>query len=151
MSCHGNPNGTKTVPKEKVLAAWWYHNEEMVRRYAKENRCTYEVALHLFEQTKMFLGVAATAERPCAPSKKIDSMWHHFVLHTLFYEEYCKQLGIFVHHVPTEPSKRAGATITPEQLLAEAKELFGYKVDETLWPKTKGEVEKHARTPTLTS
>lgn len=67
----------------------------------------------------------------CSPSAALDEMWHHFILHTRAYADYClKFLGRFVHHNPTDTPFVSGRA----EMLEFAEALFG-GIDRDVWPK----------------
>ena len=132
--CTGNCNTevhfTKPIDIPTVMA---YENPEMVERYALRNGCSVERAQALFEETKRFLIVAVKCDGPVTPSTELDEMWHHFILHTPQYAEFCDRFfGGFVHHVPTEDS--AEADLQP--MLDLAWTLFGNAMQIPFWPGT---------------
>jgi len=107
-----------------------YKNQPMVERYARRNNVTVEEAAHLFEECKRFLVAGAVMKRTFSPSKQLDEMWHHFILHTSDYAKWCeKYVGFFIHHNPTETPD----TTNRSTLLQTAKTLFG-DIDAGLWP-----------------
>src|SRR3989344_2244393 len=121
----------KLVQKLDLVGTMSYYNPEMVARYAKKHGVTIEAAQHLFEETKKFLVLAATMKDPISPSEELDEMWHHFVLHTKDYAEFCsKHFGKFIHHTPTETSFIGNRG----EMMEQAIQLFG-GVDVSIWPK----------------
>lgn len=109
-----------------------YKNQPMVERYARRNNVTVEYADHLFEECKRFLVTGAIMRRPISPSKELDEMWHHFILHTSAYADWCEKfVGHFVHHNPTETPEIG----TRSDMLETATKLFG-TLDLKLWPGT---------------
>src|SRR5438105_443043 len=40
------------------------------------------------------------------PNKRIDLVWHEFILFTLDYDRFCNDsFGTFIHHTPSNPSQ----------------------------------------------
>ncbi|HTM68908.1 MAG TPA: hypothetical protein VL426_06450, partial [Candidatus Binatia bacterium] len=80
-----------------------YENPEMVERYARRHGVDRDEAERLFTECKKFLIVCALFPDPCSPARALDQMWHHFILHTRDYADYCwRLLGGFIHHRPSE-------------------------------------------------
>lgn len=122
---------TQVLQKPDVNAVLEYQNPEIVSRYARRHDVSEEEAQHLFEECKKFLVVCSLSKEPCSPSEKLDEMWHHFVLHTRDYTEFCnKFFGKFIHHVPNE--EIAGPEIRVE-MIRKAEQLFG-QLDPMIWP-----------------
>ena len=45
------------------------------------------------------------------PSKVVDSAWHHFILNTRKYDEFCRHAyGKFLHHSPAKAMKNQNST-----------------------------------------
>jgi hypothetical protein len=78
-----------------------YQNDAVVKRISKDNGCSYDEAYGIFEDTKRFLYLCGTKSGGLAPSYKIDSGWHAFILHTKDYLDFCTSyFGKFIHHYP---------------------------------------------------
>lgn len=87
------------------------------------------------EEALKFLDVAASTAEPVAPSATVDVAWHHFILFTRDYMDYCAtHLGRFVHHVPDDPADTTmadhGTYLRTRQRIADR---FGTP-DATVWP-----------------
>ena len=78
------------------------------RKFASEQE--YDVA---FNEFKKYAALSTENDENLAmTSKKVDSLWHQFILFTPQYQKFCKEeLGGFLHHVPntsfTPTSKRS--------------------------------------------
>jgi hypothetical protein len=112
-----------------------YENDALVRRYMRDHDVPEERARHAFEELKKFL-VLCTLEGgtggrgACAPSQRLDEIWHAFVLHTRAYEKYCRErLGRVVHHNPTDGPESDLYVRTRETALR----TFG-ALDPEFWP-----------------
>lgn len=59
----------------------------------------------LIKEYKDFMYLAATSEDECTPSKAVDDIWHHHILHTKDYlEHWCGNvIGKVIHHNPEKP------------------------------------------------
>ena len=113
-------------------AALSYENPALVARYAQRHGATLDDAARLFLECKKFLIVCALFPEPCSPSRAIDQMWHHFILHTRDYAAFCTgHLGGFIHHHPTERPRTAQRA----KMLAFAERLFG-RIERDLWPRS---------------
>lgn len=90
------------------------------------------------EEALKFLDIAAGTIEPVTPSAAVDVAWHHFILFTRDYMDYCAtHLGRFIHHVPDDPADDADDTgaahegyLRTRQLVADR---FG-ESDPTIWP-----------------
>lgn len=125
----------KTVPLPHLIkdfaAALAYENDGLVSRYAQRHGVPLDEARRLFTECKKFLIVCALFPEPCSPSRAIDQMWHHFILHTHDYADYCwRLLGGFIHHRPTETPHVAHRA----EMIAFAERLFG-RIERDLWPR----------------
>jgi hypothetical protein len=56
----------------------------------------------LIKEYKAFMYLAATSGEECTPSKAVDEIWHHHILHTKDYlDHWCKDIiGKVIHHNP---------------------------------------------------
>ena len=92
------------------------------------------------QEALKFLEVAAGSTEPVTPSAAVDVAWHHFILFTRDYMDYCAtHLGRYIHHVPDDATADDDATtghgahggyLRTRQLVAER---FG-EPDPTIWP-----------------
>jgi hypothetical protein len=58
----------------------------------------------LFEDVKRFMALCASTTLPLAPPRIVDQAWHHFILQTKDYANFCdKYCGRFIHHHPADP------------------------------------------------
>lgn len=74
----------------------------LIARFVRDHGATEEEAREQFEEIKKFLVVCASDRtRSFAPSKRLDNMWHTFVLFTPHYVRFCEMLGGYIHHRPT--------------------------------------------------
>jgi hypothetical protein len=76
----------------------WY-----VECAARDNGISEAEARSGFEELKKFLVVASycTWMGGFAPNKRIDGLWHSFILFTREYTEFGALLGGYIHHIPT--------------------------------------------------
>ena len=82
-----------------------YENDEVVRRFSRENRISLDDAQDIFLETKRWLWLCASspgrAVNMVGEAFVIDAMWHVFLLFTHDYAEFCSRyFPEFVHHVP---------------------------------------------------
>jgi hypothetical protein len=76
---------------------------EIIQRFAKREGISVLNANRLGDELVRFLTLCATSTETLAPSPLVDDMWHHFILHTRDYGEWCAlHLGKFIHHVPSD-------------------------------------------------
>ncbi|MGW1504205.1 glycine-rich domain-containing protein [Streptomyces mirabilis] len=82
--------------------------------------------------------IAASGQQPgseLAPSKLVDFGWHAFILHTVDYARFCRQVaGEFVHHVPTDDDQDAAAAVQTRERTLAAIAATGLAIDPDLWP-----------------
>lgn len=85
-----------------------YKNTRVIERYMIDNNVDdLEFSNELFEETKKFLVACSITKTPCSPSKKIDPMWHTFILFTKDYMSFCEDyLGRYIHHNPEKDNKK---------------------------------------------
>ncbi len=122
-----------TPPKRQIRdfdGAMNYQNPVLVERFARRNEVPLEAAQHHFEETKKFIIVCGMLPDECSPSTKLDGMWHHFILHTKDYKNFCERyIGRFIHHNPTErPNIKSRAA-----MLELATTTFS-SIDRVMWP-----------------
>ena len=95
---HSAPKISSSISMERALA---YRNEAVVLRLCQNLELRRVEAELLFSDLLRFLYLCATSKKSLAPSRRIDSAWHEFLLFTRDYQCYCKRhLGTVVHHVP---------------------------------------------------
>lgn len=108
-----------------------YQNSALVTRFARKHKMSLKKAQHHFEELKKFLVICGMMTESCSPSNELDEVWHHFILHTHDYQEYCeKYIGRFIHHTPTNTPFISSR----ERMLSLAEITFG-KIDQSIWPK----------------
>jgi hypothetical protein len=92
----------------KTARMFSYHNKSVVRKIVEEGFSQAE-AEQLFSDMLQFLYVAYISKKPCAPTKKIDTAWHQFILHTKDYAAFCNEFfGVFLHHTPGGKNEKGG-------------------------------------------
>jgi hypothetical protein len=119
-------NSTVTVTEVSQVRI----NRDIIRRFAHSGDLPMGDAEQIGDELVRFLLLCATSGRSLAPSPIIDDLWHHFILHTQDYSEWCsKTLGVFIHHVPCDGDSTDAYDQTRE-LLAQR---FG-PVSDRFWP-----------------
>lgn len=89
---------------------------------------------------KKFLVLAYESKVEVTPSFVVDEVWHHHILHTKAYAEFCGRMGKFLHHNPggpAQPKEEARFAYQYEITLSAYREMFGVEAPETVWPRTK--------------
>lgn len=101
--------------------------DPLVHRMVDKHGWTEANAKQCFEDLKRYLWLCASTGKPLVPSKKIDQMWHDFILFTMDYSEFCEvRLGRFIHHRPRRRDDEVGQGGTPVGVtLKLAKQAFG--------------------------
>ena len=65
----------------------------------------------------------------------VDELWHHFVLHTELYQDFCDtHAGGFVHHHPGSTLRGAAWRARYLQFLIDYQVIFGEAPPDDLWP-----------------
>lgn len=76
----------------------------VIEHYALKNGLSIENSTKLHNELEIFLK-NASLENHLVPSKKIDDVWHNFILHTKKYSKYCfENFNKFIHHNPYMPN-----------------------------------------------
>jgi len=123
----------KRLPDLETLLR--YRNPKVIATFRREHLVSESDAEDLFCDLLRWLWLCRAhdqdlCERPVStpqtlsiftPMKRIDQMWHAFILCTRDYSEFCeKYLGGFIHHEPeisTDPATHETPTEAPEQEL----------------------------------
>ncbi|HWD90795.1 MAG TPA: hypothetical protein VG938_00465 [Verrucomicrobiae bacterium] len=102
-----------------------YQFDPLVYRMVDKYKWTEAAARECFEDLKKFLYMAVLADKPVAPTEKLDEMWHNFILYTMDYAEYCQtRFGLFVHHRPRRRDDPKSTRNMRQETLEFASELF---------------------------
>jgi hypothetical protein len=113
------------VSPDSVLA---YSNPDLLERIMEKEGIDEATAQVLYRDMLQFLYIAGTSGGEVyAPTSKVDVAWHHFILFTHDYEEFCyKYFGTFIHHVPNTKRRMhlVGTGLLPKTI-QKARSLFG--------------------------
>lgn len=104
-----------------------YRHEGLVERLQEKIGLPENDARALFEDTKRFLYLCGAYRGRFAPPTLIDECWHHFILFTKEYDDFCfRYFGRFVHHAPKTRKERiqSDGSIT-KHTLESAERMFG--------------------------
>lgn len=75
-------------------------SNEVVRRFCQKELISHEEGDYLFGRLEKFLDSAAKGNGAC-PTPEVDKAWHHFILDTKEYMNFCRnRYGVFIHHIP---------------------------------------------------
>ncbi|MFF4286273.1 glycine-rich domain-containing protein [Streptomyces sp. NPDC001633] len=85
-------------------------------------------------QMVAFLATSVGADRPMAPSLRVDLFWHAFVLHTKPYADFCTALGNFVHHVPDRGGRNLADGRSALSRTRNTISAAGFVIDPEFWP-----------------
>ncbi len=103
-----------------------YKHPELVMRLRDKLTLSAQDAERLFEDTKQFLTVSALRGGNYSPTKVIDYAWHHFMMYTRDYSQFCEDcFGKMVHHQPDSyfsSTKRPVLKVKADKF---ARQLFG--------------------------
>ena len=102
----------------------------LIERFCQEHEVKQADAKERFEETKKFLFLCAiNKDRKYSPSQEVDLMWHHFMLHSRTYFDFCASLGVlFLHHEPSDKPEREAY----QQTLKDMRDLYG-RLNITYW------------------
>jgi hypothetical protein len=77
--------------------------ERLVQRIMKDKSMERLLAERIMDQTLAFLTLCALEPRSrYSPSPLVDIGWHTFILYTGQYAEFCKRIGGFIDHNPSD-------------------------------------------------
>jgi hypothetical protein len=80
-----------------------YENPPLIARLCRKEGMSESEAKTAFADTLKFLYLCGTSEENFVPTAKIDAVWHHFILFTAAYADFCLTFfGKFIHHIPAE-------------------------------------------------
>jgi hypothetical protein len=103
----------------------------VLEAYEKEYGIPHQEAVEHFQELHKFLEACATSEKRCAPSAKMDKVWHCFLQFPLEYREYClANFGCLIDHDPTPKEANMEAYVYTREKIAMK---YGW-VDATMWP-----------------
>lgn len=94
--------GQKPVPTLAEVDAF-AAPELLVKRLVKHHGHEEGLARKLLKEAKRMLYLHRLTGKNCCPSAKVDDAWHEMLMFTRFYRDFCRLLGKYVHHVPTDP------------------------------------------------
>ena len=99
-----------------------YRNPRLMKFFVRDHGGTLEEAEALFAETLEFIVLTAMMGGGISPTKRVDEMWHFFILETKDYREFCEAyIGHFVDHVRTDEALTGRA----EEATQVAIQLFG--------------------------
>ena len=108
----------------------------LVERLQLKEGLSLDQAQQAFDDAKQFLYLCGRrrpdGSQPMVPPEPIDMAWHHFILFTDAYTEFCdRHIGRYVHHRPFTQAERAANRADGAGLkglkasIAFAKDVFG--------------------------
>jgi len=90
---------------ELLTRALVFPMDEVVERYAKEQRLPLRTAREHERELKRYLALSASEPGGFGMRGPIDELWHTFILFTEKYAMFCDQMGgRFLHHTPNTSS-----------------------------------------------
>jgi hypothetical protein len=108
-----------------------YRNESVIERYMTDNHAPREEAEAAFRGLLQFLLICVLNKGSHTPSKKVDEMWHCFILHMREYEAFCRGfLRQMVYHDPAHDDSAFKYYAVARNCVIS---LFG-EADESVWP-----------------
>jgi hypothetical protein len=104
----------------------------LIDRFCRENEVPDVVAREQFRETLKFLVICALErDRHYSPGPEVDKMWHEFLLFSRDYFAFCEMLGGYLHHQPSDDTKKGDPHMTFEAL----RRVFG-DVNPSYWGKS---------------
>ncbi len=95
----GLAKAPKAEPSKAQVMA--YQFDHLIYRMVDKYEWQEADAREAFDDMKRYLWLCAATGKPLVPSKKIDEIWHNFILFTMDYAEFCQvHFGSFLHHRP---------------------------------------------------
>jgi hypothetical protein len=80
--------------------------ETIITDYAKKKRVSIDASRRLHSELEAFFIQVSKSDHPLFPTKNVDKVWHHFILNTKLYQQYClTRFGKFIHHTPLKTPK----------------------------------------------
>lgn len=141
VSSMASPASTLTEEAFALVDPAWhsiatFQFAPLVERLQLQEGLTPEQAQQAFFDTKQFMYLCAHRQadgsQSMVPPAPIDAAWHHFILFTSAYSEFCDtHIGRFIHHRPYTQSERAANHADGDGLkglkasIAFAKDAFG--------------------------
>jgi len=99
-----NPLGLLSTDSEliaKVQALADYPLGELTSLYAKKKNIDLATASEHELAFRRFMSLSFLTSDAVAPTEDIDDYWHHFILWTRIYTDFCNvNFGQYVHHSP---------------------------------------------------
>ena len=119
-----------------AAAAEDFKIQPVLDRFDAEQRLGPIECRRVWRELVRFLMMVAHSGRGdygmCGP---VDELWHHFVLHTQLYQEFCERhAGKFLHHHPGATRQGAGWRSRYLQFLIDYRDGFGEAPPDDLWP-----------------
>jgi hypothetical protein len=132
---------TQLAPNPNLIqSVMEYSNPLFIARYGKTKSLSEEIALKHFTELKKFLIVCFEndGQGRITPSRKLDEVWHDFILFTKDYQEFCiKYFGKMIHHKPSLMDSKEKEIIMNNgylRSLSIAKMIFKNDLDKDLCP-----------------
>ncbi len=98
-----------------------------------------ETARPALKETIAFLWLCAHSDCSLTPSRRIDAVWHEFILFTRMYASFCHEhLGSFVHHQPDNDGAMNAARY--QDTINQYRQSLG-EPDSAFWPAPDGSAD----------
>jgi hypothetical protein len=125
-----------------------YDLNKIIERHKKDDAVGLEVATERVNELKKWMVLAKTNPKNSYQlTGNIDKIWHTFLTFTRDYQDFCNELGAFVHHEPADTVKIREAFSNPSALnemnekfnrdystlLSDYKEVFDTPPPITVW------------------
>ena len=63
--------------------------QNLIEAFSKKNQISIETSIELHKKLEFFFLKVVKSPIPLSPTKELDEVWHHFLLNTKQYEQYC--------------------------------------------------------------
>ncbi|WP_193368066.1 glycine-rich domain-containing protein [Pelagibius marinus] len=135
----GNQNeivGARDTVVSAATAAVDFKIQPVLDRFDAEQRLGPIESRRVWRELARFLMMVAHSGRgDYGMYGPVDELWHHFVLHTQLYQDFCERhAGKFLHHHPGRTRQGAGWRARYLQFLIDYKVVFGEAPPDDLWP-----------------
>ena len=119
--------------KEKVMK---YANDRLIKKYCHQMNISENRAEVAFTELKKFLFICGVTNEALTPSRRLDEIWHQFILFTGDYMRFCsKFFGRMIHHRPDvdfTPRTKEVNDMAYERAYSIATDEFG-ELDPEFW------------------
>ena len=101
-------------------------NQKIVNLLIEKEGMKKSEAELLFSDTLRFLFLCSISEKSLSPNTRLDLGWHHFILNTKEYTDFCESaFGKYIHHSPFTNEDKSELKSNPyKETIEIAKSVF---------------------------